>query len=303
MLLSKVIENVPGILLSDGEFGSIAFATEEKQENFLTFLEKEKFLDALNNRHISCVLTTRELAERIPKHIRGIFICESPKATLFEIHNVLSANEEYTGKSFATRIGTNCRISPLSDIAPNNVIIGDGVTIEPFVTIRGNVTIGDHVTIRSHAVIGGKGFSFSKDVKRNNCSVTDTAKIIIGNYAEIFEHTVISTGLFPWEQTVIGENTKIDAQCHVGHGAYIGKNCLLAEGCRCCGNSRIGDNVWIGVSAVVSNRVEIGSDARISIGSVVTKNVSEGETVTGNFAIPHQRFLQNLKESIKEQNV
>lgn len=300
MVLSDAVKGISGTLISDGDFDCIAFATEGEQQNFLTFLEKEIFFSALDNPNISCVLTTPELAARIPAHIQGVFLCAYPKATLFQIHNALAAEETYVGKSFDTQIGRDCTLSPLAVIDSKNIVIGNRVTIEPFVVLKGRVKIGNDVIVRSGAVIGCKGFSFSKDEAGNNISVLDTALIEIQDHVEVFEQAAISTGLFPWEKTVIGENTKIDAQCHVGHGAHIGKNCLLAEGCRCCGNSRVGDNSWIGVGAVVSNRVRIGQNCRVSIGAVATKEVPDGMIVTGNFAIPHGTFLRNLKESIKE---
>lgn len=300
MRLSDAVKGLSGRLLSDGVFKSLAFATEEEQSCFLTFLEKEKFLSALDNPNISCVLTTETLADKLPAHIQGVFVCSRPKATLFELHNLLAQHEEYVGAPFPTVIGSDCSISPLASIEQQNVVIGDRVTIEPFVVMKGRVTIGNDVVIRSGAVLGCKGFSFSKDETGRNHSVTDTARIVIQDGVEIFEQAAISTGIFPWEETVIGENTKIDAQCLVGHGAHIGSNCLLAEGSRCCGNSRIGDHVWIGVGAIVSNRVRVGNEARVSIGAVVTKDVPPGQVVTGNFAIDHQKFLRNLKGSIKE---
>ena len=137
MKLSDVIRGMDGTLLSDGEFRSIAFATEEMQSGFLTFLEKEKFLSALRNPGISCVLIKPELADRVPPHIHGVFVCDAPKAALFTIHNALSKDEAYVGPSFPTRIGKNCNISPLAVIPERNVIIGDEVTIEPFVVLKG----------------------------------------------------------------------------------------------------------------------------------------------------------------------
>ena len=62
----------------------------------------------------------------------------------------------------------------------------------------------------------------------------------------------------------------------------------------------VGDDVWIGVNATVSNRIKIGKGARVSLGSVVTKDVPAGQTVTGNFAIDHARFMKNLKASVWE---
>ena len=300
MQLSEAVSNLAGTLRSDGAFQCIAFATEQDQDQFVTFLEKEKFLPAMDNPHISCVLTTPELVDKLPPHIQGVFLCTRPKATLFQMHNQLAHQSAYIGKSRPTVTGTDCRISSLASIDRENIVIGDRVTIEPFAVVKGRVQIGNDVTIRSGAVIGCKGFSFSKDEAGQNISVEDTARIVIEDHVEIFEQVAISTGIFPWEETRIGRNTKIDAQCHVGHGAHIGKNCLLAEGCRCCGNSRLGDHVWIGVGAIVSNRVKVGDGARVSLGAVVTKDVPSGQTVSGNFAIEHQKFLSNLKKSLEE---
>lgn len=66
MRLSEAVQGLPGRLVSDGEFRCLAFATEREQGSFLTFMEREKFLPALGNAKISCVLATPELAEKIP---------------------------------------------------------------------------------------------------------------------------------------------------------------------------------------------------------------------------------------------
>ena len=44
MFLSEATKGLKGQLISEGEFSCLAFATEAEQTNFLTFLEKEKFL-------------------------------------------------------------------------------------------------------------------------------------------------------------------------------------------------------------------------------------------------------------------
>lgn len=298
MKLSAVVEGLSGVLVSDGNFYDIAFATEKERTGFLTFLEKEKFAESLQSANISCVLTTPELRERIPSHIQGVFLCERPKETLFAIHNRLAKDETYVGKSFPTKIGKNCNISPLAYIAAENIEIGNNVTIEPFAVIKGRTHIGDNVIIRSHVTVGCKGFSFSKNSNGENVSVIDTAQIVIEDNVELFEHVTVSTGIFPWEKTIIGKNTKVDTQSFVAHGCKVGKNCLLVAGSICCGNCNIGDNVWIGAGAILSNRIAVGNKARVSLGAVVTKDVPVDTTVSGNFAIDHQIFLTNLKQSL-----
>lgn len=58
----------------------------------------------------------------------------------------------------------------------------------------------------------------------------------------------------------------------------------------------IGDNVWLGFGATIRNGLHIGNCARINMGSVVTKNIQNYGNVTGNFAIPHKDFIENLKK-------
>lgn len=97
-----------------------------------------------------------------------------------------------------------------------------------------------------------------------------------------------------------GANSKLDAKVHIGHGTVLGKRVLVPSGAHIAGNCIVGDDVWVGVNATVSNRISIGDGARVSLGSVVTKDVPAGQTVTGNFAIDHKKFLSNLKKSLEE---
>lgn len=299
MKLSEVTRSMDGTLLADGEFSCIAFATEEEQTEFLSFLEKEKFLPALNNPNISCVLVKPEFADKVPSHIKGVFACSSPKAALFEIHNALAKEESYVGPSFPTKIGKNCSISPLAVIPEQNVIIGDDVTIEPFVVIRERTTIGSRVIIRTGAVIGYKSFNFSL---RNGeiFAVEDTAAVEIQDDVELFEHSCVERSVFPWEKTVVGQGSKIGCQCSIGHGSHLGINVMMAGIAGCCGNCRIGNYVWIGSSAIISNRIVIGDNARITLGSVVVRNIPAGAEYTGNFAIPHRQFMKNYMSSLRK---
>jgi len=98
----------------------------------------------------------------------------------------------------------------------------------------------------------------------------------------------------------LADGVKSDVMVYVGHNSQIGRKTFLAAGAKIPGNVWIGEDVWIGVNATISNRIRIGDGARVSLGSVVTKDVPAGATVSGNFAIDHQRFLKNLKASLRE---
>lgn len=296
MRLSDVTKNIEGELISDGEFSLIAFCSSNLEEHFLSFIENIKYIEEIErNGNISCIICTSEMVSSIPKHVKGIFVSNEPKCTLFKIHNMLTGNIKYMGEQQKTAIGKNCTISKLACISEKNITIGDNVVIEEFVSIKGRVKIGDNCIIRAGSIIGGKGFSFARDREDKLIGLVDCGSIELEDNVEIFELVQISTPPFIWEKTLIKMGTKVDAQALIGHGSIIGKNTLITEGSRICGNANIGDNCWLGVGAIVKNRGKIGNDVRVSIGSVVTKEVKPGETVSGNFAIEHNKFINFIK--------
>ncbi|MDR0851210.1 MAG: hypothetical protein LBN36_01820, partial [Clostridiales Family XIII bacterium] len=94
---------------------------------------------------------------------------------------------------------------------------------------------------------------------------------------------------------VIGDSCKAADHVHVAHAVKIGYGALIAANACINGNVHIGDDAWIGPGSTLSNGITIGNHARISIGSVVTKDVGDGKTVSGNFAIDHEKFIDFVK--------
>lgn len=293
MHLSEVTGNIEGELLRDGVFRTLEYCTGALEVPFLTFMGNARFIDRMSP-HASCVLCSRELAGSLPESVEGIFITESPKEAFQTIHNALSANPAYRLPVRENRIGAGCRISERASIAEKGVEIGDRVVIEDNVTIYENVKIGNDSIIRSGAVIGGRAFTFAR-TKDGMLGMEDLGRVEIGDRVEIFSLTHIAKGILPTDVTLICNDAKIDALVQIGHGTVIGERTLIAEGAVLAGNVAIGADSWVGINATVSNRIKVGSHARVSLGSVVTKDVRDGQTVTGNFAIEHMDFIRNLK--------
>lgn len=288
-------------LVKDGEFDLLAQCTANIEGRLFTFLDDKSFLEAiLKSKNISCVICREEdvwLFENLPF---GILCSEHPKVTFFEIHNRL-VREEKSGKSLnKTRIGTDCVISARASIAPYGVIIGDNVTIEENVIIRENVEIGDNCIIRAGTVVGGQGFEFKRVDKHSILRVEHVGKVVIGNNVEIKELCSVHAAVFGWDCTRIEEYSKLDAHTHVAHGTKIGKRVLIGSHVNLAGNVNIEDDVYIGPGVTISNRLNIGRGSKVSIGSVVTKDVKENTVVTGNFAIDHDKFIRNLKLSVRD---
>lgn len=297
MLLSDVTKDIEGRLLREGTFQTLEYCTGSLEIPFLTFLGNPKFSDKMSP-FVSCVLCSEELADRLPKGVQGIFITQSPKESFQVIHNRLGKDAAYCLPTKPNKFGADCVISERANIAADSVEIGDRVIIEDNVTIYDHVTVGDDCVIRSGAVIGGKAFTFARTKDNRILGMEDLGQVVIGDRVEIFSLTHIAKGILPTDTTFIGNDAKIDALVQIGHGSVIGERTLIAEGAVIAGNVRIGADAWVGVNATVSNRIRIGDHARVSLGSVVTKDVADGQTVTGNFAIEHTQFLRHLKDMI-----
>lgn len=299
MLLSEVVDGIEGKLIGDGEFQTLEYCTGRLEVPFLTFMGNVKFINKMNP-NASCVLCCEELVEELPKNITGIFVTKAPKEVFQIIHNRLKGDSRYKLPERANRIGKDCRISERANIASVGVEIGDRVVIEDNVTIYENVKIGNDCIIRSGAVIGGKAFTFARTENHGVLSMEDLGQVVIGNRVEIFSLSHIARGILPTDTTYIGNDVKIDALVHIGHGAVIGDRTLVAACAIIAGNVSVGADSWVGVNATISNRIQVGNHARVSLGSVVTKDVKDGQTVTGNFAIDHTDFINNLKDLISQ---
>lgn len=297
MKLSDIkLENIK--IFTDGEFDILAQCTVTSMLKTMSFLDNYSYVDTVNNNEsISCIVSKSEYIDLLSKKNLGIIISENPKTTFFEIHNFISNNMK-TVYNFETHIGENTVISQSAVIANKNVKIGVGVIIEENVIIRENVSIGDYSIIRSGCVIGGQGFEFKRNKMENILRVNHCGKVIIGSWVEIKEFSTIHQAVFDWDHTSVSDHSKLDAHTHIGHASKIGKRVLIGSHSNLAGNVTVGDDAYIGPGVTISNRLNIGRGSKVSIGSVVTKNVDDNQIVTGNFAIPHERFIENLKNKL-----
>lgn len=284
-------------LIRDGQFDILGLSnTECNGKKILSFIEDKKYLEeALNNRDITCFITTKELCDLIREQGYGVLCAENPRYVFFELHNTLSENPTYRRAAFKTTIGENCKISPLAYIEPDNVQIGNNVVIEEFVSIRGNCVIGDNCVIHSGAQIGGSGYEFKKK-EDGILDVEHCGGVIIGENTIVWSGSSIHKAVYPWDNTVIGDFARINSNSHIDHGAKLGNRVKICAGCIVSGRCSIGEDAVIGPGAVISNRIRVGRNATVSLGAVVTKDVEDEVRVTGNFAIAHEEFINRLKQ-------
>lgn len=293
MRLTDLYNLIEGLeVLRDGEFTSLGLAVSRCDEKLLSFIENEKYISGLGD-NITCLITTEELGHKM-KDKYGIIVSNNPRMDYFKLHNKLAQSSEYIREEFKTIIGEDCEISKLSSISNKNVIIGNNVKIEEFVVIRENTVIGDNSIIRSGVVLGGEGYEY-KRVDGIIMNVTHCGGVVIGNDVEIQYNSCVDKALYTWDNTLIGNYTKLDNFVHIEHGVKIDERCLIASRTTVGGRTIIGKDSWVGLGAIISNGIKLGNNVSVSLGSVVTKNLLDGEKVSGNFAINHSKYIDFIK--------
>lgn len=264
-------------------------------ERLGAFVLNQKFAHHIQD-NIVMVITNPDLKDEvgITDH-RGLILTEKPQELFWKLHKLMEKEPEYVRTSFPSSIAPTAKIGKYVSIPEENVIIEDGVVIEDFVTIYEHSHIKEHAIIRSGSRIGGVGYQEYK-VGRQIETVNHYGGTVIGRYVDIQNNSCVDRALFPWENTVIGDYTKLDNLVHIAHAVRMGEACMCAAGVVIAGRCEIGNEVWIGLGASVRNLIKIGDNSRVNIGSVVVDHVEAGQSVSGNYAIDHNRFLyQQLK--------
>jgi UDP-3-O-[3-hydroxymyristoyl] glucosamine N-acyltransferase len=184
-------------------------------------------------------------------------------------------------------IGEGTVISPCAVIGPGVAIgrhshIGAGAAVS-------FALVGDRVSIFAGAVIGEAGFGAAAG-PNGVVDIPQLGRVIIQDGVTIGSGTCVDRGA--WDDTVVGENTKIDNLVQIAHNVRIGRNCLLAAHTGISGSVVVGDGCVFGGRAGIADHIVIGPGARIAAASGVMKNIPAGETWGGYPARPMQRWMR-----------
>lgn len=292
MLLSEITREIPIRIIRDGEFESLGLLSHTARK-MLVVLYDLNYLDVLKkNRNISCVVTSDPIVELIPPEL-SVAVSDNPQMTFYNIHTYLFKYTDFYWKDFRTEISPNANVHEKSYIASKNVKIGNGTIIEPGVCVLERSIIGKNVIIRANTVIGGEGFE-PKNINGKHTMIQHAGGVIIHDRVEIQSSCHVARSVFN-DFTEIGEDTKLDALVHIAHNVKVGKRCEIAASAMIAGSAKIGNDVFIGPNASISSEIEIGNKAHITVGAVVTRFVPDKSTVSGNFAIEHNKLINFIK--------
>ena len=218
------------------------------------------------------------------------------------------------------------RIHPSATIHPSarlhesvvvhpNAVIGPDVTIEEQTvigantTLEGNTTIGKRCFIKSNVFIGHSvqmgddcriepqssvgtdGYGYGSDKNGQHFAKPHFGKVIFEDRVEIGCGVYVDRGTF--DDTVIGEGTKIDNYCHIAHNTTIGKNCMILAGFITAGSSTFGDNCVFAGRVGVNGHVSVCDGVTIGPISVITKDITRPGMYGGFPLVPYKDSIKN----------
>jgi UDP-N-acetylglucosamine acyltransferase len=173
----------------------------------------------------------------------------------------------------AAEIDSSCEIGPYA-IIDANVRVAKGCKIGPHVHLTGHTEIGANNRFYTGCVIG----EAPQDLKYKN----EPTRLRIGESNVFREYVTIHRSAKLDEDTVMGSNNFLMANCHVGHNCLLGNHIIIANGALIAGHVTIEDRVFISGNCMVHQFVRIGALALMQGGSGVSKDLPPYTIARGN---------------------
>jgi UDP-3-O-[3-hydroxymyristoyl] glucosamine N-acyltransferase len=290
---------------ADVEINGIAAASEAEAGD-ICFHEGNAKTAANVSPHATACFIKEDSVSGLPEGVIPIIVA-FPRLTHIAAAKVLFAVKPWQSNGAPAKVHDSVQVAPGAFIG-SGATIGENVTIGPNAVIGPGVQIGrdtvigagasiqcaligNHVNILSGARIGESGFGVTAGPDGAE-DVPQWGRVIIQDHVLIGGNTCVDRGAFT--DTIIGERSKIDNLCQVGHNVIIGRNVLMASFSGISGTVEVGDGVLMGGRVGIADHLKIGDGAVLTADAGVMSNVPPGETWGGRPAKPFRQFLREV---------
>jgi len=326
MTLGELAEALGGALKGDGatEIDRCSSLTGAGKGS-LVYVDASKFLNEMESSSASAAIVAKGMETNLP-----CIAVERPALAFAKAIEILHPGRQVepavhpaASVDASAKIGKNCNIGPHVTVGQDSVVgdktrlypsvtIGSGCTVGrgcvfyPGVTVYDGCIIGDSVILHAGAVIGADGFRYVDDEKRRKVKVPHVGIVRIGDDVEIGANSCIDRAML--DETVIGNNVKIDNLVQVGHNTTIGDNTVIAGSCGISGSVRIGKNVVMGGQVGVADHVEIADGVIVAAKTGILSSIKKAGVYAGYMVQPagewrksHAAYMKGA-ETVKRVN-
>lgn len=212
-------------------------------------------------------------------------------------------------------IDETARLAPGVVVAPGAVIgagtiIGANAVIGPGVQIGRNcqigpassiycALIGDNVKLLAGVRIGEAGFGVMPGPNGPE-DAPHYGRVILQDHVTIGANSCIDRGAF--DDTIIGERTRIDNLCQIAHNVVLGRSVLVAAFGGISGSVKVGDGSMLGGRVGIADHVVVGDGVSLAASAGLFRDVADGETWGGTPAKPIRQWMREVAWLQKNSN-
>lgn len=254
----------------------------------ISFVDHPKYYNKVLNSNASVIIINKEVD--VPEN-KSLLLHDAPFDAFIQLINYFRPFEKSNQFISSTAIiGKGTIIQPGAFIG-NNVTIGENCLIHANVSIYDHTVIGDEVIIHSGSSIGSDGFYFQRQEK-GYVKFQSGGRVILEDRVEIGASCCIDKGVTG--DTIIGEGTKMDNQCQVGHDTVIGKNCLIGAFAAIAGVTVLEDDVILWARVSINKDIVIGKGAILYSTTGADKSIEGNKAYMGAPAIEARKYWQQV---------
>lgn len=278
-------------------------------ENEASFLANPRYGEAMKESRAGVICVGRQTALIDGKNF---LVSDDPSRLFQQIAELFYSvvNSAFTGihptavVHSSAWIGQNVSIGPYSVIDADakigsrskigaHVFIGAGVEIgeecriDPMCSVREGCHLGHRVILQSGSIIGSCGFGYTTDKTGRHQKIQHLGTVVIEDDVEIGANTTIDRSRF--DQTVVGQGSKIDNLVQIAHNVRIGPHNLIAAQSGVAGSSQTGRHVVLGGQVGVAGHLALDDQVMVAAQSGISKSLKTGK-YRGSPAIPISEY-------------
>ncbi len=234
----------------------------------ISFFYSNKFKEDLSKTNAGAVITDTANSKYFKGNkliIDNVHLAYAKATELFAESTFLSEKKGLSKQAFINK----------------EAVISDDVYVGPGCAIEKNVEIGKGtILLPNVTVIGSDGLGFAKDENDKWKKINHLGKVVINNDVEIGSNCTIDRGTL--DDTIIGENVKLDDQVHIAHNCKIGKSTIMGANATIGGSTIIGKNCMIGGLCGVADNLIITDGVTVSPVSFIFKSINKAGKYSGS---------------------